>query len=149
MTEILVILSSTWKFAATFPVAIYLCNMSIFETLLYTNIGGVLGIVIFTWISKGIIFLLDRYWPSRVRYNSKPKKVFARRNRRLVLLKTKYGLPGVVILTPVLLSIPIGVFLITKYYGHKKMSYLFLVLGQFAWSLVYTILYSQLKLVIT
>lgn len=57
MKELVVILSSTWKFAATFPVAIYLFHMSFFETILYTNIGGLVGIIVFTMVSKGIIKL--------------------------------------------------------------------------------------------
>lgn len=144
MNEIIIILSSTWKFAATFPVALYICHMSAIETLIYTNIGGLLGIVFFTWISKGIILLLDKYWPARERFKVKDKKVFTRRNKRLVVLKNKYGLPGIVILTPILLSIPIGVFLNTKYYGYNKMSYLYIFMSQLVWSLIYTFAYTLL-----
>jgi len=32
-----------------FPVAIFAMKMSIFETIVYTNIGGALGVVIFTF----------------------------------------------------------------------------------------------------
>jgi hypothetical protein len=145
MKELIVIFSSTWKFAATFPIAIYLFNMSFFETILYTNIGGFLGIVVFTMFSKGLIKLYNTFWPEKLTCKRKSKKVFTRRNRRLVMLKNKYGLPGIVILTPVLLSIPLGVFLNTKYYGNKKISYLYLLLSQILWSVIYTIIYTQVK----
>lgn len=148
MKELVVILSSTWKFAATFPVAIYLFHMSFFETILYTNIGGLVGIIVFTMVSKGIIKLFTFLLPVRFRDRKKPKKVFTKRNRWLVLLKTKYGLPGIVILTPVILSIPVGVFLNTKYYGHKKISYLYLFLGQVVWSIIYTSVLIKAKMVI-
>ena len=148
MKELIVIFSSTWKFAATFPIAIYVFNMSFYETILYTNIGGFLGIVLFTMFAKGLIKLYDNFWPAKLKCKRKLKKVFTRRNRRLVLLKIKYGLPGIVILTPVLLSIPLGVFLNTKYYGNKKISYLYLFLSQIVWSVIYTIVYTRVKTVI-
>ncbi|MBN1597822.1 MAG: hypothetical protein JW894_05970 [Bacteroidales bacterium] len=145
MKELTVIISSTWKFAATFPVAVFLFKMSFFEILLYTNIGGILGIVVSTMISKGIIRVFNALLPARKKKN---RKVFTKRNRRLVLLKTKYGLPGIVILTPILLSIPLGVFLNTKYYGYNKLSYLYLLLSQIAWSIVFTAFYIKVKVLI-
>ena len=149
MKEFIVIFSSTWKFAATFPVAVYLFHMSFIETILYTNIGGCIGVVVFTLFSKWLIMLYDAFWPAKLTYKRRSKKVFSRRNRLLVMLKNKYGLAGIVILTPVLLSIPLGVFLNTKYYGYKKISYLYLLLSQFIWSVIYTILYTQMYSAIT
>ncbi|MFP4025553.1 MAG: hypothetical protein ACLFVR_13600 [Thiohalospira sp.] len=148
MKELVVILSATWKFAATFPVAVYVFQMSFFETILYTNIGGLLGIFFFTLLSRGFLKLFDNYWPQKWQCKKKNRKIFTKRNRRLVILKKKYGLPGIVILTPVILSIPIGVFLNTKYYGKQKSSYFFLFLGQIVWSFIYTIVLIKLKIVL-
>jgi hypothetical protein len=145
MTELLIILSATWKFAATFPVAIYVFKMTFIETLVYTNIGGLIGIIVSLFFSKGIIYLWKIPNSGKQKTRKKPKKIFTKRNRRLTLLKTKYGMSGIAILTPVLLSIPLGTFLTAKYYGHKKDSYLYLVLGQVAWSFVYTIILTQLQ----
>lgn len=145
MKELIVIISCTWKFAATFPVAIYIFNMSFFETILYTNIGGLLGIIVFTLISKGILRVFDVIWPRKFICKKKKRKTFSKRNRRLVLIKTRYGLPGIIILTPILLSIPIGVFLNTKYYGQKKISYLYLLLSQIGWSFIFTIFLMEVK----
>jgi hypothetical protein len=148
MKELIIMVSSTWKFAATFPLAILLLNMSFFETILYTNIGGLLGIIIFTVISKVLIKFWDSFWLKKPASRKEPKKVFTWRNRRLIYLKNNFGLPGIVILTPVLLSIPVGVFLITKYFGQKKMSYLYLLAGQITWSFIYTLMYTRVKTVI-
>lgn len=148
MKALIVIISSTWKFAATFPVAIYLFKMSFFETILYTNIGGLLGITVFTLVSRGLLKMFDAYWPAKLRCKKKPRKTFTKRNRWLVIIKNKYGLPGIVILTPVILSIPIGVFLNTKYYGHKKSSYLYILLGHIAWSFIYTIILTNVKIAV-
>jgi len=147
--ELVIIISSTWKFAATFPVAVYIFKMSFLETILYTNIGGLIGIVVFALVSKGIIRILDIFLPSAFRRNKKHQKIFTKRNRQFVTIKNKYGLPGIIILTHVILSIPVGVFLNTKYYGKNKASYLYLVLGQIAWSLVYTFFYIKVKTLIS
>jgi len=147
MKGLIIILSSTWKFAATFPVAVYLFKMSFFETIFYTNMGGLIGIVAFTFFSKGIIHLWKAVG-SENRRTRMHRKVFTKRNRRLVIMKNKYGLPGIVFLTPVLLSIPIGTFLITKYYGSSKKIFLYFVVSNMAWSLVYTLIYMKVKTVI-
>ena len=145
MEGLTVIFFSSWKFAATFPVAVLVMKMSFLETIIYTNIGAILGIIVFTFASKVIIKLIDYIKTKTVKEKKKkPKKKFTKRNRRIIVIKSKYGLPGIVFLTPVLLSIPIGTFLITKYYGDDKKSYLYLVLGHFLWSLVYTFIYTQL-----
>ena len=144
MKEFIIILSSTWKFAATFPVAVFAFNMTFFETVLYTNIGGFIGIVVFLLASKGIIHVFNFLFPGFVSRKKKLKKVFTKRNRRIIKIKLRYGLPGIVILTHVLLSIPVGVFLLTKFYGTKKASYIYLAMGQLAWSLVFTFFYTNI-----
>jgi len=145
MKEFIVILSSTWKFAATFPVAIYLFKMSFLETILYTNIGGFLGAMFFIFISKSVIRLYDTLMSQNRRNKKKPKKIFTKKNRRLVIIRKKYGLPGIVFLTPVLLSIPVGSFLIVKYYGEVKKAFLYLMISNAAWSLVYTLIYIKMR----
>ncbi len=143
MKQLTVIFFSSWKFAATFPFAVLVLKMSFIETILYTNLGAIAGIVAFTFVSKGIIKLVN-YIKLKTVGKKEPKRVFTKRNRRIVAIKRKYGLSGIVILTPVLLSIPIGTFLITKYYGHNKNNYFYLVFGHFIWSVAYTVFYFQL-----
>ncbi len=148
MKESFIILSATWKFAATFPVAIFAFKMTFIETLFYTNIGGLIGIIASLFLSKGIIYFWNKLNLRKRGKRKKNRKTFSKRNRRLVRLKAKYGMPGIAILTPVILSIPIGTFLTAKYFGHKKTSYLYLFLGQVAWSFVYTIMLTQFHLAI-
>lgn len=145
MKELTVIFFSSWKFAATFPVAIYAMKMSGQDTLIYTNIGGIIGAVSFVYFSKFLIKLWNRYWPESLRYRRKSLKVFTKRNRRIIRIKSKFGLAGIVILSPVLLSIPLGAFLTAKYYGAKYKNIIWLIAGQIVWSVIYTIIYLRLK----
>ena len=145
MDIVIIILSSTWKFAVTFPVAVYVFKMSFFQTILYTNIGGLLGVIVSGILSKGLINLYTAFWPEKLKRKRKTGKKFTRRNRQLVRLKTQYGLIGIAILTPVLLSIPVGAFLVTKYYENNKLSYLYLVFSQIIWSVIYTFFYINIR----
>ena len=147
MKELTVLVFFTFKFALTFPVAIYGLKMSFWETILYSNLGGLIGLLVSVYLSKLIIFLWDKYVAGVLFKRRKEKKspVFTRRNRFIVKVKTRYGLPGIVILTYVLFSIPVGAFLITKYYGPKPKNISWLLLGQVSWSFIYTIFYLYIR----
>ncbi len=149
MNELTIIFFSTWKFAATFPVAIYVMGMSFTETLVYTNIGGILGALVSVYFSRFLIHIWNRYWPEKLKFRRKTSRIFTKRNRRFVKLKSNYGLIGIVMLSPVVLSIPVGSFLTVKYYGNRIRNIIYLIAGQLFWSVVYTLIYTQVKMIIT
>ena len=66
--------------------------------------------------------LLDRMqnWKQKRKEKRKSRKKFSLRNKLIVKLKTKYGMWGISLLTPIALSIPIGAFLLRKYYHNRK-----------------------------
>ena len=148
MKELTVIFFCTWKFAATFPVAVYVMNLSFTETIIYTNIGGILGDVLFLNFSAFLIRMWNKYWSESPAFHRKKRRIFTRSNRRLVKIKIKYGLLGIVILSPAVLSIPVGSFLAAKYYGTKPKVYAWLITGQIFWSVVYTFFYTQIKTIL-
>jgi hypothetical protein len=57
------------------------------------------------------------------------ERVFSRRNRMIVGLRSKFGLAGMIILSPVILSIPIGAFLLNKYYSKHRLAKPYMVLS--------------------
>lgn len=145
MNKLVIILSCTWKFALTFPVAVYAMRMNFRETLLYTNLGGILGVLFFTYLARFLIQAWQKFIAPRFSFRKQTKPVFTRKNRRLIGLKNRYGFAGIVILNPVIISIPISTFLVAKFYKHQKYSILWLIAGQFAWSLIYTFFYIYIK----
>ena len=149
MKGLTIIFFSTWKFAATFPIAIYAMRMTFTQTLIYTNIGGIIGTIVFVYFSDFLIKIWTHYWPEKLKLHRKTKKIFTGRNRRYVKIKRKYGFYGIAILSPVILSIPLGSFLAVKYYGIKLKNILILITGQVIWSFIYTIFYTQVKAVLT
>jgi hypothetical protein len=144
MRELTIIFMSTWKFALTFPIAVYSLN-NLRDILIYTNLGGLLGVLFFALLSQQLI----RFWDLRIRprlvKRVPSRTVFNRKNRRFIKIKNRYGFPGIVILNPVLLSIPISTFLVIKFFGRKKRYLAWLILGQFAWSVIYAVFYLYIK----
>ncbi len=139
---LLTILFSSFKFAATFPLVIIQFEFSFLETILWTNVGGILGVYFFAFLAD----LLIAWWKRTFRRSNRHiledeqqvKKVFTRRNRRIVRTKQKYGLMGIALITPFLLSIPVGVFLVVRYYHHSRNRFLYLIAANLIWSLIYT-----------
>lgn len=144
MAKLTLILSFTWKFALTFPLAIFGMKLGIAETITLGNIGGALGVIFFAFLSDGILKIWENMFSKSFRPKKKKKK-FNKRNRKLVRIKSRYGLLGIVILNPVVLSIPVSTFLVRKYYSSKFINLAWLVVGQIAWSLIYVYFYFYIK----
>lgn len=147
-----ILVISAVKFLVAAP-ASYLFGYSYLETMLNTTIGGWIGVLFFYYAGR-FIFSRFPFWKKRVRkfyhtlagipvhrqiilnQNSETRKVFTRRNRFIVMIRSRYGFPGLIILTPVLLSIPIGTFLIVRYYSSRRGHLGWLSLSVMVWSVV-------------
>lgn len=142
---ILTILFSAVKFAMTFPVVIMQFEFSFAETILWTNVGGIAGIYFFAFISEKLIAWWKRIFRRSGRKimedQQQTKKFFTKRNRRIVRIKQQYGLIGIAVTTPFLLSIPLGVFLVVRYYHSSKTKFLYLIGSNLIWSVIYTSFY--------
>ncbi len=141
------ILLGTVKFGMTFPLAIMEFKFSFFETILWINAGGILGIYFFAYLSEGLNKWINKQFrhrkdPQLSRESpSKRKKIFTKRNRKIVRIKQRYGLAGIALSTPILFSIPIGVFLVVRYYPRVKTRFLYMISANVLWSFIYTSFY--------
>lgn len=150
LKEISVIIFSSFKFAMTFPLAILEYKMGVLKTIMWTNIGGLLGILVFAFLSEQLIYFWRNYLPNLFRNGSGKsvpevlpnRKIFTRRSRRIVRIKSKYGLIGIALATPVLLSIPIGAFLIVRYFDNKPNKLIYLAVANLIWSILYAFFYA-------
>jgi len=138
----LTILFSSFKFAATFPLVIFQFDFRFMETILWTNVGGIAGIYFFAFLSEKILDWWKRAFHRSNKHimedEQQEKKIFTRKNRRIVRIKKSYGLIGIALVTPFLLSIPVGVFLVVRYYNTSKNKFLYLIASNLIWSLIYT-----------
>lgn len=115
------------------PSTVYLSGYSYLETILITICGGVLGVFVFFKSGTFIFSKLDRWIGRR-----KKKKSFTKRNRTIVKLKNKYGLYGLALLSPCVISIPLGCILAAKYFAHDRRTIPFFITAVVFWSFVLT-----------
>ncbi|MCE9537805.1 MAG: hypothetical protein K8R85_01115 [Bacteroidetes bacterium] len=117
-----VFLMSTVKFVfGGVPLALGL-GFSFFEAVTVTSLGGFVGVTAFVYTSDKLIAYLKKRKtlkqlenPNQIR-----KKSFTRTNKIIIIVKQRFGLLGISLLTPLLLSIPIGCFLAVRYFNDKQ-----------------------------
>lgn len=128
------------------------------QTIIVTTIGGLAGVLFFYYISEILIAFFKKIWPGikgfLVKQKIQPahlvpeknnikksKKSFSKKNKFIVMTRRKYGLWGIAVLTPILLSIPLGTFLANKYYRNKKNVLFSLCISVVCWSIVMSSFY--------
>jgi hypothetical protein len=144
-----IVLLASLKYFLTIPYAI-LIGIEFKYAVFAMVLGGLLGFFFFYLLTSRLILLfrkirkrtcqmLPLWAKSRIQFicdyftTPKEKIIFTRRNRFIVKLKRNYGLWGIVITTPVLLSIPVGAFLANYYYpGNKRIIY-YMVISIILW----------------
>lgn len=147
-----VILLAAVKFILTLPYAMVI-GLKYEQALAAVLIGGIGGFLFFYYLSKPVargfnnmIPLFFRYVPlfmkmryeafcERRRKKSKPR-IFSRRSRMIARIKNSYGLPGIILTTPLLLTIPVGAILANKYYSKRKYVVLYMILSIVGWTAV-------------
>ncbi len=93
-------------------------------------IGGIIGIVLFTYLGTVMQEYMIRKFPRRF------ARKFTRSNRFLVKVKQKFGLNGIAVLTPIILSIPVGVlFALTLTHDKKKIMFT-MITSMLFWAIV-------------
>ena len=143
-------------------------DFSFLKTNLYTIIGGMLGVTVMIYISPYIVrlwfwlkFLYHRFLIRRDPYFSDPtvdvsqpievhyryisgkkKKIFSPASRRIVRLWKRYGFAGVAAITPILLSIPLGTFILTRFENKKKKILVYLFVSIVFWSFALTTIFE-------
>lgn len=154
LKQLSILLISAVKFLLAAP-ASHLFGYSYIHTILNTTVGGWIGVIFFFYGGRYVFARFPR-WRHTVKrsYDSfmgitrekqllklrnithRPVKNFTRLNRIIVTIRKRFGLPGLIILTPVLFSIPIGTFLVVKYYSKRRDLLAWLSLSVMVWSVV-------------
>lgn len=135
-----VYLSSTVKFVGG-PIAGLATGLSWVETSLFTAMGMMTTVLLFTLLGKPMRHLLQRtLW--------RKQKRFSRRNRQFVRIWKKWGIPGVSFLTPLLLSPVGGAVLANAFGGSKKDIIIYMLISAVFWGFAISgIFYSAEDLV--
>lgn len=144
------LLFSSVKFAISIPVGIYQYNLNYIDNILLTSSGGICGVLISALLTNIILKIWNKYFAGKLLFikagarlkcffpKKKQKRKFTRRNKMIINIRNKYGLIGISILTPLLLSIPIGTFIALRYYPKYIRTILYLCVSVFIWSIIFT-----------
>jgi len=140
-TELLKILSvfllSSVKFGIGGVPAAVFANFPFFKAMLITISGGITGVTVFAYLSDWINERLKKIG------SKKQKKKFTLTNKIIVYVKKYFGLIGISIITPLILSIPLGVFIAVKFYHDKNKVIRFMFVSITIWAVVlYFLLHS-------
>jgi hypothetical protein len=118
-------------------------------------IGGIGGFFFFYFLSKKVVRIftiliprIHRFLAARIKseygkicvswFRPRHKPVFSLRNRMIIRVKKSYGLWGIVIATPVLLSIPVGAFIASHYYSKDKRVIGYMLLSITGWGVIFS-----------
>jgi membrane protein YqaA with SNARE-associated domain len=87
-------------------------KFSYWEILLVCSSGGIAGTFFFFYLGREFFALWDKWFPR--------KNIIIKRARRIINIMQKYGKAGIILLTPVVLSIPLGNFIAARFYKGDK-----------------------------
>ncbi len=149
-----VILLASVRYFYTLPYAL-LIGLEFKQAIIAVLAGGMGGFLFFYYLSKYVIHAFNFVWPYicnlvpqyiKRRYHKiykhsktdKKIKIFTRKNRFLVRFRNTYGFWGIIITTPLLLSIPLGAFLAGKYYRHRRHLVLYMMCSILGWGAVFS-----------
>ncbi|HEY4800094.1 MAG TPA: hypothetical protein VII99_13525 [Bacteroidia bacterium] len=119
------------------------------EAFLITTAGGIFGILTFFLLGEMIAYgwkKMVRWFEKPMHLEKKPVKKFTWTKKFIVRTKMKFGLAGLAIVTPSIISIPIGSLVIHKLYRNRMKSILLIILSLICWSLLLNTIAQQLAL---
>lgn len=129
-----VVLIASVKFAIS-PFVAESQGFNFFESVLITTSGGLLGVLIFTFAGDAIVYGWKNFMSLIRKGDVKPKKIHTWTNRTIVRARKRFGLMGIALLTPSVLSIPVGTFIIQGIYKGRLKNILGLFIAILVWSL--------------
>ena len=160
---ILLLISAT-KFAVAPSIAVLGFKYNFFQSVIITSAGGIIGVLFFTSLSKEIINLWKHFVATSNIYkyigniffkifkknikkrdvacnvSTHKKKTFTKKNKLIIKIKKQYGLVGIIVLAPPLLSIPLGTFLAVRFYQKNKRIIIYLIISVIFWSIILSFL---------
>ena len=101
-------------FAAPFLAKTF--GFSYLETIFVTTLGGIAGVFVFFNLGSRIV----HFFPNFFKPINTKRKIFTKKNKFYVKLIRNYGLFGIAIFSPILISIPIGSFLAARFFENQK-----------------------------
>ena len=115
-----------------------------FESVVITTFGGIMGAIFYVFIWDKVITTIKKRKSEKQKNNNsvKPKKKFTIQNKILIIVKKRFGLPGIAFITP-LFSYPLGCYVAVRYYQREKQK---ILVYMFSSSLIWSVILFSIKL---
>ncbi len=132
-----VFLLSTVKFVfGGIPLALAF-GFPFFKVVTITTLGGFTGVIFFVFLSDKLIAsvkkIKDKNQIKDLRLST--KKIFTKKNKIIIKVKHRFGLLGIAILTPFLISIPLGCYIAVRYFKNKQKILIYMFSSVLFWSI--------------
>ncbi len=124
---LLILITSMVKFVAS-PILSFALGYGFMQTVIMIGIGGCTGVLLFFFAGGWIM--------KKAEVRRKNKRNFTRTNKAIVRLRRGQGLNGLAVITPVIISIPIGSLIAAKYYRHQRRTLPVLLAAVLFWDVV-------------
>ncbi len=123
-----ILLLTMLKFIAG-PIGGYAAGYSLVKTITITIVGVMSSVTLFTYLGT---YLRERVFSKFF----KKSKTFTKRNRKFVTIWKKYGVIGVAILTPILLTPIGGTLLLTSFRTPKTQIMFYMLVSAVFWAVL-------------
>ncbi len=126
------------KFVVGVPALYAATKWEFLPMFLFSTLAGSCGVIAFLFFERGLM----NFWTAvkhKLPFKSKPeapKRRFTKRSRMLVKIINSYGLPGIALITPTIISIPVGTILAGRLFHNHKRVFLFLTVSVAMWSAI-------------
>jgi hypothetical protein len=144
---------ASFKYFWSTPYA-FMLKLNSLETLFCIEIGGIIGFLLYYYFFRFLLAKIKLLWPMvyyftptifKVRFElwleRRRKRILTRRkftstNKFIVKIRRRYGMWGIIVLSPIILSIPIGALLGTKYFPHRQGFIPYMILSISIWGVI-------------
>ncbi|PLX05485.1 MAG: hypothetical protein C0598_14605 [Marinilabiliales bacterium] len=136
------------------PIYAFNIGLDFWSTYIALVVGGSISFLLVYYATNLFLIYIKHFKPkvvmvtskkTRLYYNNWKKKrhvkrqgrkKFTKRNKRMVRIRRDWGMWGLIVSSPILLSIPVGAILLRKYYGHRKRTIPCMISYLLVWGLV-------------
>ena len=104
-------------------------DRGLWTSVLWCSGGGMLGVVVYTYLGKLFYSVWRKFKPA-----PDDKVRFTRLKRIVVIVRRRHGLLGIALLTPILLTVPVGTFAANIIEPDKRLVLGYMAASFFLWS---------------
>lgn len=122
-------------------------GVSFVPSLIVTTAGGLLGIFLFVYLGNYLkhiyqlaAYAIQRLYKSPAKIEADKSSVIPRKftwqNKLIIKIKRRFGLLGIAVVTPCIISIPVGCLVASHFFADKKKVLLYNIVSLLIWSLL-------------